>query len=94
MPTGINAVDEIGLHGPALAAEFYARASARPAIVADHALEEGPGVVLARWVPDEVWPAVAAPRAPRAAVLIDLLENDDPRARNEAARALAADGRH
>jgi hypothetical protein len=28
-------------------------------------------------------------RAPRAAVLVDLLEHDDPRARREAARALA-----
>jgi hypothetical protein len=45
--------------------------------------------VLARWVPDELWPVVAAPRAPHAAVLVDLLENDDPRARREAARALA-----
>ena len=72
--------------------EFYAPAGRREAIVAEHALLGGPRAVTVRWVPDEVWAEVdaAAGRvAPRAAVLVDLLESDDPRARREAARALA-----
>jgi hypothetical protein len=89
MASGISAADLIGLHGGADAVEFYAPASARAALVDEHALDEGYGPVLARWVPDELWPVVGAPRAPRAAVLVDLLEHDDPRARREAARALA-----
>jgi hypothetical protein len=89
MPTGISAAEQIGLHGGTDAAEFYAPSSARPAVIAEHALDSGGGVVLARWVPDDLWPAVAAARAPRAAVLIDLLEHDDPRARREASQALA-----
>jgi excisionase family DNA binding protein len=88
MPTGISMPEEVGLHGGANALEFYAPDSARAAIIDEHALEKGSGSVLARWVPDDVWAAVSAPRAPRAAVLLDLLENDDPRARREAARAL------
>jgi hypothetical protein len=39
-------------------------------------------------VPDELWRAIAGDVAPRAAVLVDLLEHDDPRARREAAAAL------
>jgi hypothetical protein len=89
IPTGISAAEEIGLHGRETAVEFYAPVSCRRAIVDEHALEEGAGPVLARWVPDDVWPAIAGARAPRAAVLVDLWENDDPRARREAARALA-----
>jgi hypothetical protein len=41
-----------------------------------------------RWVPDELWPVAGAGVAPRAAVLVDLLEHDDPRVRREAADAL------
>jgi hypothetical protein len=89
MVTGISVGDLIGLHGGADVVEFYAPASIREALVDEHALDEGFGPVIARWVPDELWPVVVAPRAPRAAVLVDLLENDDPRARREAARALA-----
>jgi len=88
MPTGISAGEEVGLHGSADAVEFYAPASARVPIIGQHALEQASGPVLARWIPDRLWPAVAGPRAPRAAVLLDLLEHDDPRARREAARAL------
>jgi hypothetical protein len=43
-------------------------------------------------VPDALWPLLVAAdghQAPRAAVLVDLLESDDPRARREAARALS-----
>jgi hypothetical protein len=88
MASGISVAELVGLHGGADAVEFYAPASARAALVEEHALDEGYGPVLARWVPDELWPVVEAPRAPRAAVLVDLLENDDPRARREAAREL------
>jgi hypothetical protein len=90
MATGVSVADLIGLHGGANSVEFYAPASARAALIDEHALDEGHGPVLARWVPDELWPVVAAPRAPRAAALLDLLENDDPRARREAARAFQA----
>ena len=91
MPTGISLAEEIGLQGGAPAVEFYAPESARRAIIDEHALEEGAGPVVARWVPDDIWPVIAAARAPRAAVLVDLLENGDPRARREAARAFARD---
>jgi len=90
MPTGISVADEIGLHGSSNAVEFYAPESARAAIVDEHALDEGHGGVLARWVPDALWAEIAAPRAPRPVVLLDLLESDDPRARREAGRALAS----
>jgi hypothetical protein len=89
MATGISVAGDVGLHGGADAAEIYAPASAREPIVDEHALIPAPGPVLVRWVPDELWPVVAAPRAPRAAALVDLLEHEDPRARREAARALA-----
>jgi hypothetical protein len=89
MATGISTADDLGLHGAAAAAEFYAPASAREAVIDEHALEVGPGPVLARWVPNNLWPAVAGPRAPSAAALVDLLEHDDPRVRREAALALA-----
>lgn len=67
-------------------------AGRREALIADHALAPGPGPVRIRWVPDEVWPLLDRDRdgrAPRTAVLLDLLDHDDPRARREAARALA-----
>jgi excisionase family DNA binding protein len=89
MRTGVSAASLVGLHGGPKIAEFYAPESARSSVVDEHALEEGSGAVLARWVPDPLWPAIAAPRAPRPVVLIDLLECDDPRARREAERALA-----
>jgi excisionase family DNA binding protein len=88
MRTGISAAEEIGLHGGPEAAEFYAPESARAVIAEAHALEAGNGGVVARWVPDALWPAVVSDSAPRVAILVDLLENDDPRARREAARAL------
>jgi len=89
MRTGISAAESVGLHGGAAAAEFYAPESHRTDIVATHALDEGDGAVLARWVQDDLWPAISSDTAPRAAVLVDLMEHDDPRARREAARALA-----
>lgn len=91
--TGASAVDAIGIVGPASIVEVYAPAGQRDAIVAEHALMLGAGPVLVRWVPDELWPHLHGERdrrAPRAAVLLDLLESDEPRARREAARALVS----
>jgi hypothetical protein len=86
--TGISAADIVGLHGGPSDVELYAPAGRRRDIVAEHALEPGEGPVLMRWVADELWPSVAGDMAPRAAVLVDLLEHDDSRARREAERAL------
>lgn len=86
--TGISAADIVGVHGGRGDVELYAPAGRRLDILADHALEPGGGPVLMRWVPDELWTMVAGEVAPRAAVLVDLLEHDDPRARREAERVL------
>ena len=89
--TGISAADAVGLVGGDAAVEIYAPAGGRDALVDDHVLERGPGSVRVRWVRDALWPLLDGARdgrAPRAAVLLDLLEHDDPRARHEAARAL------
>lgn len=93
LATGVSAGEAVGLVGAASGVEVYAPAGRRDAIVAEHALVPGGGPVRFRWVPDELWPLVnhgGDRRAPRAAVLLDLLESDEPRARREAARALAA----
>jgi excisionase family DNA binding protein len=93
LATGISADDVVGLVGVASAVEVYAPAGHRHAIVDEHALMPGSGPARVRWVPDEVWPLLDRDgdrRAPRAAVLLDLLERDEPRARREAARALAS----
>lgn len=89
--TGGSAADAVGLVGQAQAIEFYASASQRDSIIAEHALLTGAGDVAVRWVPDDIWRALDAADgvAPRAVVLVDLLESDDPRARRGAARALA-----
>ena len=89
--TGVSAAETVGLHGGPPQVEFYAPASHRSQIVADHALDPGSGPIQARWVSEQLWSALADRRetAPRAAVLVDLLENDDPRARREAARCLS-----
>jgi excisionase family DNA binding protein len=89
--TGISAAEVVGLVGGGSAVELYAPAGRREAIIDEHVLEPGPGPVRIRWVPDEIWPLLDEHRdgrAPRAAVLLDLLEHDDPRARREAAQAL------
>lgn len=91
LPTGISAGDLVGLLGPASAIEAYAPTSRRHAIVDEHALMPGAGPVRIRWVADEMWSLLdhdGDRRAPRAAILLDLLESDDPRARREATRAL------
>lgn len=91
--TGVSAGSAVGLIGGVAGAEFYAPVRARPKLIAEHGLEPGKGAVVIRWVPDDVWEILVANRraeAPRAAVLVDLLESDDPRARREASRALAS----
>jgi excisionase family DNA binding protein len=92
LATGISAGDTVGLVGGGSAIDVYAAARLRDAFVDEHLLAPGPGPVRIRWAPDEIWPLLDGDgdgRAPRAAVLLDLLEHDDPRARREAARALA-----
>jgi hypothetical protein len=86
--TGISAADIVGLHGGPREVELYAPEHIRDAIIAEHAAESGEGPLLMRWVPDELWPVVRAGVAPRAAVLVDLLEHDDPRVRRQATEAL------
>jgi excisionase family DNA binding protein len=88
MKTGISAGELVGLHGGDDEAEGYAPLSHRERMIAEHALVPGDGPLLVRWVDDELWPVVGADIAPRVAVLVDLVEHDDPRARREAARAL------
>ncbi len=93
LATGVSVGDAVGLVDPASAVEMYAPIGRRHAIVDEHALTAGAGPVRIRWVPDGVWPLLDRDgdrRAPRAAVLLDLLEGDEPRARREAARALAS----
>jgi hypothetical protein len=90
--TGASAGGLVGLIGRPSAVEVYAPAVQREAIVREHALVPGSGPVRVRWVADEIWAALHPDkdqRAPRASVLLDLLESDEPRARREAARALA-----
>lgn len=91
--TGASAGGLVGLAGAPATVEVYAPAGKREAIVREHALMPGSGPVRIRWVVDEIWDVlrggVAGP-APRAAVLLDLVESDEPRARREAVRALAS----
>jgi excisionase family DNA binding protein len=91
--TGASAGDVVGLVGKGQGVEVYAPVGHRGAILGDHALTPASdGLIRIRWVPDELWPDLHRDgdrRVPRAAVLLDLLESDDPRARREAARAFA-----
>jgi excisionase family DNA binding protein len=88
MPTGISAATEIGVHGGREEAEVYAPEHRRGAIVAEHGLQPRSGPVVVRWVPRDVWPHIKGETAPRVAVLLDLLEHDEPRVRREARRFL------
>jgi len=91
--TGISAGHTVGLVGGIPDIEVYAPAGQRQAIVEEHALIPGNGPVRVRWAPHDVWPHLDRDDdhlAPRAAVLLDLLESDDPRARREAAHALGS----
>jgi excisionase family DNA binding protein len=93
--TGASAGGLVGLAGEPATVEVYAPAGQREAIVREHALVPGAGSARIRWVADEIWDVlrgdVAGP-APRAAVLLDLVESDEPRGRREAMRALAPQG--
>jgi len=91
MPTGISAARPYQLIGGGGEVEVYAPAAARTAILNKHALSPASGPALIRWIRDDLWPQI--PRredgsAPERAVLVDLLENNDPRARRVAADAL------
>ncbi|MGI8728420.1 MAG: hypothetical protein ACR2LK_00190 [Solirubrobacteraceae bacterium] len=89
--TGVSASEAIGVVGSASSVEVYAPTGSRGRIVADHALLQGAGPVRIRWAPDALWPLLehaSDRRAPRAAILVDLLEADEPRARREAGRVL------
>ncbi len=92
--TGVSAGELVGLTDGRGDAEIYAPAARRDEIVERHALDPGAGPVRLRWVSDELWPVVQQAgdhgRAPRVAVVLDLLDSDDPRARREAAKALGA----
>jgi excisionase family DNA binding protein len=88
MRTGISAASEVGLHGGEGAVELYAPEDQREEIAAEHGLQAGQGPVLMRWVPAGIWQHINGEAAPRVAVLLDLLEHDDPRARREARKAL------
>ncbi|HEV2973558.1 MAG TPA: helix-turn-helix domain-containing protein [Solirubrobacteraceae bacterium] len=92
--TGASAGDVVGLAGKVPGVEVYAPAGHRAAILSEHALTPASdGLIRIRWVRDELWPHLHQDRdrrTPRAAVLLDLLESDDPRARRESARALAS----
>lgn len=101
LATGISAAHTVGLLGTrAGAVELYAPSGARSTLQRRHGLVAGEGTIAIRWVDDELWHQLTtaalpwAPDrpniAPRLAVLLDLLESDDPRARREAERALAA----
>ena len=88
MRTGISAASEVGLHGGQDELELYASDDRRDLIMVEHGLQARPGPVLLRWVPAEIWQHVEGDVAPWVAVLLDLLEHDDPRARREAREAL------
>jgi hypothetical protein len=77
LATGISEADAVGLVGGGSAVEVSAPAARRDVLVREHGLESGHGPVRIRWVRDEIWPLLDREhdgRAPRAAVLVDLLE--------------------
>lgn len=92
LATGISAGGAVGLPKSTENIEVYAPAGRRAIICAEHALQPGPGAVRIRWVAAEVRGLLAGDgdRAPRAAILLDLMESDEPRARREATRALSS----
>lgn len=90
--TGDSAGEVVGLVGGSPDAEGYAPALHRSAILREHALTPSSGgPIRVRWVKDDLWPHLdqdSEGRAPRTAILLDLLESENPRARRGAARAL------
>ena len=93
LPTGASAGGVVGVIGGPEVADCYAPSRSRAKLISEHGMEPSNGAAQIRWVPDDVWDLLVAhgrDEAPRAAVLLDLLESDDPRARREPARALAS----
>jgi excisionase family DNA binding protein len=90
MRTGISAATEVGLHGGRDEVELYASEDLRKLITVEHGLQVRQGSILMRWVRPEIWQHIRGVVAPRVAVLLDLLEHEDPRARREAREALGA----
>ena len=88
MRTGISAAAEVGLHGGEGEVELYAPEDQRERLLAQHRLRARQGPVLVRWVSAGIWKHINGEVAPRVAVLLDLLEHDDHRARREAREAL------
>lgn len=92
LATGDSAGRVVGLVGRSPGAEIYAPARKRAAILKEHALTpRSGGPIRIRWVDEEIWPHLQQEdqrHPPRTAILLDLLESENPRARREAARAL------
>jgi excisionase family DNA binding protein len=86
MRTGASAAEahRLGLHGGS-ELHVYVPAAALDRVVHEHALEaaefDGTVNVVLRAVADDVWPNISRPVAPLAAVLVDLADDVDPRAR-------------
>ena len=55
MRSGLSCGGVLGLVGGSGEVDVYAPASAREAIMQEHALEPGDGPVLVRWVSDPIW---------------------------------------
>jgi excisionase family DNA binding protein len=93
LSTGESVGDIVGLVGKGPGVEAYAPAGHRDAILKTHVLTPASGgPVRLHWVDDELWRHLyddGERRAPRAAILLDLLASENQRARREAARALA-----
>lgn len=88
MLSGLSAAAEhhLGLPGGD-EVEAYVAAGELERVTAEHgllALADGEATVVLRAVPDELWSAVARSVAPLVAVLVDLAEHADPRARRVA----------
>jgi excisionase family DNA binding protein len=92
LATGDSAGEVVGLLGKSPGVEVYAPTRHRAAIVREHALTPSPGgPIRIRWVDDELWQRLQQDgerQPPRTAILLDLLESENPRARREAERAL------
>lgn len=95
MLSGVSAarLHQLGLQGGD-EVETYVAASAVEKITRDHGLATGsePNVIL-RAIPDDVWTLVRRPVAPIAAVLTDLAEHSDARARRIAREQASRLGR-
>lgn len=89
LATGISVGELVGLTSSPSSVEIYAPRASRETLLDEHALDAGAGAVRVRWVHETAWPLISGrARAPDVAVLLDLLEHEDPRARREATLAL------